>query len=242
MCLGCNSLRFIIRLLAEAVELLGVPGVFAFLADELSHALALLLRNSNAVPVEPIVAQVAPDVELGVIVGGAARAEELLLAVSASGAAGRRRALLPLLGRRLIGRARRRGGQPGRRLLTRGRLWWLGAGGGRSAVLALGGAHLLLLVALGEGARGQLDSHLALDLGDELLLEERALLGRLLAQRLRRTEQQVVELLRRLRLLLLLLLLLPALAIAPAAARVTRAARTCFFLPSKNKTHSRGQG
>lgn len=115
-------------------------------------------------------------------------------------------------------------------------------GGGRAAaaVLTLGGAHLLLLVALGESARGQLDGHLALYLGDQLLLEERAFLGGFFAQRLRRAEQQVVELLRRLRLLLFLLLLLPALAIAPTA-RVTRAARTRFFLPSKIK-HPRSGG
>lgn len=106
-CCKRHLLRFIVRLLAEAVELLSVPGVFALLADKLSHALALLLGNADAFAVEPVVAKVAANVELGVVVGRATRAEELLFTTAAAGAARGHRAFLPLLGRRLGRRARR---------------------------------------------------------------------------------------------------------------------------------------
>lgn len=134
------SLRLVVRLLAQTEQLLRLPGVLALRAYELRQRLAALLRYADAVAVEPVVAQVAADVELGLVVRRPTHAVQLLL--FAAGTL-RRRGRLRLLdagaflaaGRRpaRVLREDRRGG---------------GGGGGRGLALAAARAHLVLLVAL----------------------------------------------------------------------------------------------
>lgn len=57
------ELRFVVRLTAEAVQLLRVPGVLTLPANVLGDLLRLRLTDANAVSVEPIVTQIATNVE-----------------------------------------------------------------------------------------------------------------------------------------------------------------------------------
>lgn len=85
------ELRFIVGLPAEAKQFLRVARVFALRADELGYRFAALLGDADAVAVEPVVAEVASHVELGLVVGRPADAVQLLLLGGAAGALRRRR-------------------------------------------------------------------------------------------------------------------------------------------------------
>lgn len=80
---------------AQTEELLSVPGVLAFVADELGHGFAALLRDADTVPVEPIVAQITANVEFGFVVRRTTDAVQfLLLGVAFAQPRGRRLVLL----------------------------------------------------------------------------------------------------------------------------------------------------
>lgn len=60
---GGYLLGFIVRLFAQAVQFLRLASMLAFATHKLVDFLGLLLGDSNAVPVEPIMAQVTTDVK-----------------------------------------------------------------------------------------------------------------------------------------------------------------------------------
>lgn len=127
-------------------------------ANELGHGLAALLRDPDALSVEPVVAQVAADIELGLVVRRPAHAVQLLLLAARLA---RRRAVLvvvlapvPLRTGRAAGWIGRLVGV-GRRVAGRGGQVVLGGGTGAPAAV-VGRAHLVLLVAFETGAGGKL--------------------------------------------------------------------------------------
>lgn len=85
------ELGLVVRFAAQAVKLLRVARVPALAAHELRQRLRRLLGDADALAVEPVVAQVAAHVELGVVVRRAAQAEEFLLVVGRVAVARRRR-------------------------------------------------------------------------------------------------------------------------------------------------------
>lgn len=72
------ELRLIVRLAAQTVQLLRVARMLAFAAHELGQRLRSILADADALAVEPIVAQIAAHIELGVIVRRPAQTEEFL--------------------------------------------------------------------------------------------------------------------------------------------------------------------
>lgn len=72
------ELRLIVRLAAQTVQLLCVARMLAFAAHELGQRLRSVLADADALAVEPIVAQIAAHIELGVIVRRPAQTEEFL--------------------------------------------------------------------------------------------------------------------------------------------------------------------
>ena len=61
-------LGVVVRLLTQAIQLLRVLRLLALVAHELRQRPTALLGDSHAVAVEPITAQIAPDVELRFVV------------------------------------------------------------------------------------------------------------------------------------------------------------------------------
>lgn len=59
----CYSLRLVVRLLAQTVQLLRFPGVLALAAHKLVDLLRLLLGDADAIAVEPVIAQITTHVE-----------------------------------------------------------------------------------------------------------------------------------------------------------------------------------
>ena len=94
------KLRFVVRLLTQTIELLRVARFVAAVAHKLAHRLTHGFRDANAAAMEPIGAQIAAHVKLGVVVGRPADTVQLLL-VAAFTSAARCRPLF--FGRRGIG-------------------------------------------------------------------------------------------------------------------------------------------
>lgn len=57
------ELRFIVRLSTQAVQFLGVSSVLTFAAYELGMILRVSLRDADTLSMEPVVAQIAANVE-----------------------------------------------------------------------------------------------------------------------------------------------------------------------------------
>ena len=56
-------LRFIIRLLTQAVQFLSVPRVSAFRTHKLGQGFTHFFSNANTVSMEPVVAKITPHIK-----------------------------------------------------------------------------------------------------------------------------------------------------------------------------------
>lgn len=129
--------------------------MFALRTNELCHGLAALLRDTHTFSMEPVVAQVATDVELSLVVRRPAHTIQLLLLVPRL--AGRRAVLVVVLAPVALGTGRtagRIGWLVGRWVAGRGGELVLGSRTGASSAV-VGRADLVLLVAFETCAGGK---------------------------------------------------------------------------------------